>query len=139
LTGVDGCGSFAPVSTMTADSNPIPAAPFRLGDERLVRLTPAAARRVRELLAEQGRGDGVLRVTMVGGGCSGLRYQVELQDAPARRDIVVATGGARVVVDSRSVPYVAGSEVDFVAAGRDGGFKVTNPNLTPTCSCDQLA
>jgi len=124
---------------MTANiANPTSAAPFRLGDERLVRLTPAAAQHVRELLAQQGRASGVLRVSVVGGGCSGLRYQVELQDAPAARDIAVETGGVRVVVASRSVPYVAGCEVDYVAAAQDGGFKVKNPNFAPICSCEEV-
>ena len=118
-------------------ANPTSAVPFRLGDERLVRLTPAAAQRVRELLAQQGRAGGVLRVSVVGGGCSGLRYKVELQDAPASRDILVETGGVPVVVASRDVPYVAGCEVDYVAAKRDGGFKVKNPNFTPICSCEE--
>lgn len=124
--------SFRRVFIM-ADKNSIPV---RLADERLVRLTPAAAQRVRELLTARGNAIGVLRVSAIGGGCSGLRYKVELQDAPADRDIAVDTAGLRVVVDSRSVSHVAGCEVDYVAAGRDGGFKVKNPNFTPTCSCE---
>lgn len=109
---------------------------LRFADERLVRLTPAAAQRVRELLAHQGRATGVLRVSVVGGGCSGLRYKVELADAPAARDLAVDTAGVRVVVASRDVPHVAGCEVDHVAAKADGGFKVKNPHFTPSCSCE---
>ena len=119
-------------------ANPTPAAPFHIGDERLVKLTPAAAQHVRELLAQQSRAGGMLRVSVVGGGCSGLRYKVELQNAPASRDILVETGGVRVVVASRDVPYVAGCEVDYVMAAQDGGFKVSNPNFAPICSCEEV-
>ncbi len=75
------------------------SAGFRVGDERLVKLTPSAAGKVASLLAKQGRPNGVLRVAVVGGGCSGLQYKMDLQDAPANRDILVESGGVRVVVD----------------------------------------
>ena len=79
------------------------AAPiFRVGDERLVKLTPSAAGKVSSLLTKQGRPNGVLRVAVIGGGCSGLQYKMDLQDAPANRDILVESGGVRVVVDPRA-------------------------------------
>lgn len=109
---------------------------FRVGDERLVRLTPSAAQKVASLLARQGRPDGVLRVAVVGGGCSGLQYKMDLQDAPANRDILVESGGVRVVVDPKSALYVTGSELDYLDA-LDGGFKVKNPNAATTCSCGE--
>ncbi|MGA9776999.1 MAG: HesB/IscA family protein [Limisphaerales bacterium] len=109
---------------------------FRLGDERLVKLTPSAAQKVTALLTKQGRPDGVLRVAVVGGGCSGLQYKMDLQDAPANRDILVETGGVRVVVDPKSALYVTGSELDYLDA-LDGGFKVKNPNAATTCSCGE--
>jgi iron-sulfur cluster assembly protein len=109
---------------------------FRAGDERLVKLTPSAAQKVSALLAEKGKPNGVLRVAVVGGGCSGLSYEMDLQDAPASRDFVVESGGVRVVVDPKSALYVTGCEVDFVDA-LDGGFKIKNPNAATTCSCGQ--
>ncbi len=109
---------------------------FRLGDERLVKLTPSAAQKVTALLTKQGRPDGVLRVAVVGGGSSGLQYKMDLQDAPANRDILVETGGVRVVVDPKSALYVTGSELDYLDA-LDGGFKVKNPNAATTCSCGE--
>jgi len=113
------------------------AAPnFRVGDERLVKLTPSAAGKVASLLAKQGRPNGVLRVAVVGGGCSGLQYKMDLQDAPANRDILVESGGVRVVVDPKSALYVTGSELDYLDA-LDGGFKVKNPNAASTCSCGE--
>ena len=110
---------------------------FRLGDERLVKLTANAAKKVTSLLTRQGRPNGVLRVAIVGGGCSGLQYKMDLQDAPASRDILVESGGVRVVVDPKSALYVTGSELDFIDALQDGGFKVTNPNAATTCSCGE--
>ncbi|HTA94726.1 MAG TPA: iron-sulfur cluster assembly accessory protein [Verrucomicrobiae bacterium] len=109
---------------------------FRVGDERLVKLTPNAAQKVSTLLTKQGRPNGVLRVAVVGGGCSGLQYKMDLQDNPANRDILVESGGVRVVVDPKSALYVTGSELDYIGA-LDGGFKVTNPNAATSCSCGE--
>ena len=110
---------------------------IRMGDERLIKVTASAARKVSGLLTKQGRAQGVLRVAVVGGGCSGLQYKMDLQDGPASRDIMVETGGIRVVVDPKSALYVTGSELDFVDALQDGGFKVKNPNAATSCSCGE--
>jgi len=109
---------------------------FRVGDERLVKLTPTAAHKVASLLAKQGRPQGVLRVAVVGGGCSGLQYKMDLQDGPTSRDILVESGGVRVVVDPKSALYVTGSELDYLDT-LDGGFKVKNPNAATSCSCGE--
>jgi iron-sulfur cluster assembly accessory protein len=121
----------------TSAQTPPVAPTVRVGDERLIRVTPAAARKVSSLLTKQGRAQGVLRVAVVGGGCSGLQYKMDLQDAPAARDIMVDTGGIRVVVDPKSALYVTGSELDYVDALQDGGFKVKNPNAATSCSCGE--
>lgn len=110
---------------------------YRIGDERLIKLTPGAARKVKVLLGKQGRATGVLRVAVVGGGCSGLQYKMDLQDGPANRDILVESAGVKVVVDPKSALYVTGSELDYVDALQDGGFKVKNPNAATTCSCGE--
>ena len=110
---------------------------FRVGDERLVKLTANAARKVTALLTKQGRPAGVLRVAVIGGGCSGLQYKMDLQDGPASRDFLVESAGVRVVVDPKSALYVTGSELDYVEALTDGGFKVKNPNAATSCSCGE--
>src|SRR5213082_3990671 len=120
----------------TIATKPTAAPAFRTGDERLVKLTPSAAHKVTSLLARQGRPNGVLRVAVIGGGCSGLQYKMDLQDAPANRDILVETAGVRVVVDPKSALYVTGSELDYLEA-LDGGFKVKNPNAATSCSCGE--
>jgi len=116
---------------------PSAAPSFRLGDERLIKLTAGAARKVTALLTKQGRANGVLRVAVLGGGCSGLQYKMDLQDGPASRDILVETAGVRVVVDPKSALYVTGSELDYVDALQEGGFKVKNPNAATSCSCGE--
>jgi len=117
-------------------SKPAATPSFRVGDERLVKLTSSAAKKVATLLTKQGRLNGVLRVSVVGGGCSGLQYKMDLQDGPASRDILVESAGVRVVVDPKSALYVTGSELDYLSA-LDGGFKVKNPNAATSCSCGE--
>lgn len=110
---------------------------FRVGDERLVKVSPNAAKKVSSLLQRQNRPQGVLRVAVIGGGCSGLQYKMDLQDGPANRDILVESAGIKVVVDPKSALYVTGSELDYVDALQDGGFKVKNPNAATSCSCGE--
>ena len=119
-------------------ASPASATPsYRVGDERLIKVTANAAKKVNALLLKQGRANGVLRVAVLGGGCSGLQYKMDLQDGPASRDIMVETGGIKVVVDPKSALYVTGSELDYQDALQDGGFKVKNPNAATSCSCGE--
>jgi iron-sulfur cluster assembly protein len=123
---------------IAANASPIRSAPnFRVGDERLIKVTASAAKKVGTLLTKQGRAQGVLRVAVVGGGCSGLQYKMDLQDGPANRDILVESAGIKVVVDPKSALYVTGSELDYVDALQEGGFKVKNPNAATSCSCGE--
>ena len=110
---------------------------YRTGDERLVKLTSSAADKVTTLLQRQGRPNGVLRVAVMGGGCSGLQYKMDLQDSPANRDILVESLGVRVVVDPKSALYVTGSELDYQSGLEESGFKVNNPNAATSCSCGE--
>lgn len=130
--------NLEPFNVITPTANSSQGQPnFRVGDERLVRVTPSAARKVGALLARQGRPNGVLRVAVVGGGCSGLQYKMDLQDGPANRDILVESAGIKVVVDPKSALYVSGSELDYIDALQEGGFKVKNPNAASSCSCGE--
>src|SRR6201996_1994743 len=123
------------IASSAAQTRTTPA--FRVGDERLIKVTENAAKKVGALLTKQGRAQGVLRVAVVGGGCSGLQYKMDLQDGPANRDILVESGGIKVVVDPKSALYVTGSELDYVDALQEGGFKVKNPNAATSCSCGE--
>lgn len=108
-----------------------------MGDERLVKLTSSASNKVRALLERQGRANGVLRVAVIGGGCSGLQYKMDLQDSPANRDILVESQQVKVVVDPKSALYVTGSEIDYIESLEETGFKVHNPNAATSCSCGE--
>ena len=118
-------------------ATPTPAINFKIGNERLVKVTETAATRLNSLLAKQGRASGALRVAVIGGGCSGLQYKMDLVDGPANRDIMVHSSGVRVVVDPKSALFVSGSLLDFSDDLQKGGFKVTNPNAVAHCSCGE--
>ena len=102
----------------------------------MVQMTEKAIGKVKEIMSSQEPSPAGLRIAVVGGGCSGLQYKMDLQDAPANRDILVETAGVRVVVDPKSALYVTGSELDYLDA-LDGGFKVKNPNAATSCSCGE--
>src|SRR5437588_4652652 len=72
---------------------------IKIGNERLIKVTENASRRLRSLLEKQGRPEGALRVAVIGGGCSGLQYKMDLVDGPAPRDILVLSFNVRVVTD----------------------------------------
>jgi len=121
---------------------PAPAAPngeikFKIGNERLVKVTEDASRKLNSLLQKQGRAHGALRVAVIGGGCSGLQYKMDLVDGPANRDIMVESQNVRVVVDPKSALFVSGSVLDYSDDLQKGGFKVTNPNAVAHCSCGE--
>lgn len=111
--------------------------PYKIGNEKLVKVTDSASLKVRTLLDRQGRPGGALRVAVIGGGCSGLQYRMDLVDAPVARDILVESNGVRVVVDMKSALFVSGSLLDFSDDLQKGGFKVTNPNAVAHCSCGE--
>lgn len=110
---------------------------YRMGNEKLIRVKEAASARLRSLLEKQGRPQGALRVAIIGGGCSGLQYKMDLVDGPANRDIMVESNQVRVVIDPKSALFVSGSELDFSDDLQKGGFKVTNPNAVAHCSCGE--
>ena len=110
---------------------------YRIGNEKLIRVRDAASARLRQILERQGRPQGALRVAVIGGGCSGLQYKMDLVDGPANRDILVESNQVKVVVDPKSALFVSGSELDFSEDLQQGGFKVSNPNAAVTCSCGE--
>ena len=110
---------------------------FKVGNERLVKVTENASRKLTSLLQKQGRAHGALRVAVIGGGCSGLQYKMDLVDGPANRDIMVESSSVRVVVDPKSALFVSGSVLDYSDDLQKGGFKVTNPNAVAHCSCGE--
>ncbi len=108
----------------------------RVGDERLVRLSPEAGVKVNALAEREGKGE-FLRLGISGGGCNGLSYKMKFTGEPKRGDILVESAGARVLVDTKSALYLKGTEVDYSAALVAGGFKFSNPNAKASCSCGE--
>jgi iron-sulfur cluster assembly accessory protein len=110
---------------------------YKIGNERLVRVTDNAARKLTALLEQKGNPNGALRLAVIGGGCSGLQYVMDLVDGPRERDILVPTNNVRLVVDPKSALFVSGSVLDYSEDLQKGGFKVTNPNAVAHCSCGE--
>jgi iron-sulfur cluster assembly accessory protein len=99
-----------------------------------ISVSDRAANRIRDILANEA-GQRALRVSVLGGGCSGFRYDFELVQDVNADDLVIEKSGARVVIDPVSIPYMAGSEIDFVDDLIGASFKITNPNATASCGC----
>lgn len=101
-------------------------------------LTERAAARIAEIAAAQappGADAPALRVAVLAGGCSGFQYRFDLDTAPQPDDLVIARGGARVVVDPASMDLLAGSELDYTDELMGSHFAVRNPNAKSACGC----
>ena len=102
----------------------------------MVTLTETAAKKISELRLEEGKPEWALRIRVVGGGCSGMSYELGWDDAPADDDSVVESQGIKVCVDTHSAPYRQGSEIDYVDNNMMGaGFAIKNPNVKSSCGC----
>lgn len=101
-----------------------------------MQLPPKVTDRAFERLAEIGAGDSgqALRVAVDGGGCSGFQYDIAL-DTPAEGDFVLESQGQKVVVDSVSLPFLAGATIDFSEELIGARFIIENPNASSSCGC----
>ena len=136
----DSTAIAAPSPTLSAPpalsvSNGLPEG-VREGNENLIHLTMPTGAKVASLIARENQGD-LLRVAITGGGCNGLSYKMKFVPEPKRGDILVRTGGARVIVDSKSALYLKGTHLDYSDAMVAGGFKFSNPNAKASCSCGE--
>ena len=113
---------------MTTEEAPI-------GPPAALVFTDAAAIKVGELIRDEANPNLKLRVFVSGGGCSGFQYKFDVERAQAEDDLVIARDSAVVLVDPASVPFLAGSEVDFVDDLIGASFRVVNPNATASCGC----
>jgi len=104
----------------------------------MVTLTELAAKKVADLRMEEGKPEWGLRVRLIGGGCSGMSYELGWEDQEAEGDTVVESNGVKVYVDRHSATYVAGSEIDYIDNNMLGaGFSIKNPNVKSSCGCGQ--
>ena len=106
-----------------------------IADTPAVTLSDRAAKRVSRILSKEAPGT-VLRISVAGGGCSGFQYEYNLvQEEPNADDLVLQKGDATVLIDSLSLEFMGGSEIDFVDGLHASGFKFNNPNVKSTCGC----
>ena len=122
-------------NTMHTDSVTALDAPVPVVAPTVVHVTEAAAGKIRDLLAEEGKTDSGLRVFVQGGGCSGFQYGLMIEESGGVGDQQFESNGVRLFVDPVSVSYLRGAEVDFVDTITGGGFTIKNPNATSTCGC----
>ncbi len=102
----------------------------------LVSLTPTAADKIRELMAEDPEGESsVLRVAIQGGGCSGFQYGLGFDAGPVDDDATIKQHGVTIVIDPYSAPYLKGATIDFLTGLEESGFKIDNPNAQASCGC----
>ncbi|OWV88777.1 heme biosynthesis protein HemY [Rhizobium sp. N122] len=99
-----------------------------------VTLSDAAAKRIAAIVGAEA-GKSALRVSVEGGGCSGFSYKFDLADRAGDDDVVVEKNDAKVLIDSLSLVYMAGSEIDFVDNLLGQSFQIKNPNAVASCGC----
>jgi iron-sulfur cluster assembly protein len=104
----------------------------------MIEATEAAVDQIQGLLEEDGKLDTHrLRLKVVGGGCSGLQYQLAFDDNLRENDHEIEADCVRLVIDEKSALYLVGSVLDFVDTLQESGFKIENPNASNTCGCGQ--
>jgi iron-sulfur cluster assembly accessory protein len=99
-----------------------------------VTLTARAAKRIGDILKREPQG-AMLRVSVVGGGCSGFQYKFDFDQTQAADDLVLAREGAVVLIDPMSQQYMAGAEIDYVDDLIGASFKINNPVASASCGC----
>lgn len=101
-----------------------------------ISLTEKAAQHVSNFIAKRGKGVG-LRIGVRTSGCSGMAYKLEFADAIDTDDVQFVSHGVTVLVDSKSLVYIDGMELDFQREGLNEGFKFNNPNVKNECGCGE--
>jgi len=102
----------------------------------MLTLTTTAVEKVKSILTERGE-EGGLRISVVGGGCSGFQYQMSLDKQANADDQIIEQDGLKLFVDSRSLLYLNGTRVDYVDGLTGSGFKFENPNSKGSCGCGE--
>ena len=104
----------------------------------MIEVTEAATNRIQALLEDEGKQDTHgLRMKVVGGGCSGLRYELSFDDERKEIDTELEAGSVKIIVDEKSALYLVGTVLDFVDTLQESGFKINNPSASSTCGCGE--
>lgn len=123
------CGSGSGNKNVMGDSG------FTPTDETPIHLTAAAVEAVGKALKEEGESGDFLRISVVGGGCSGYQYGLDFDKEERMGDLALDFDGVKVVVDPVSAGYLRGTVVDYVSGLNGTGFQFKNPNAKRTCGC----
>ncbi len=98
-------------------------------------ITPNAVEKVKEIMTQQTPQPAGLRVSVVGGGCSGFSYQMNFENDTNPIDKTFEFDGLKIIVDQASLLYLKGTKIDFLESLTGSGFKFENPNVKSTCGC----
>ena len=109
--------------------------PTWAGEEQVLNFTDAAARKVGQLIEQEGNPGLKLRVYIQGGGCSGFQYGFTFDEETQDGDTAIENGGVVLLVDPMSVQYLTGAEIDYREDLSGAQFIIRNPNATTTCGC----
>lgn len=113
----------------------MPTLPGAATAEPEIKLMPAAAAKLKALLAERNLAAHGLRVFVSGGGCSGMQYGMAIEKEAGEFDAIFEQAGVQVFVDPTSMMYLAGASIDYVDNLMGGGFRIDNPNAVASCGC----
>lgn len=100
-----------------------------------IRITEKAVEMTKKALAEENLSGHGLRIAVRGGGCSGLEYALDFEEAARPGDTILEVSGLKVFIDMASLQYLKGTEIDYVTGLQGSGFKFNNPNAKRTCGC----
>ena len=103
----------------------------------MINLTENAAKHVKSLMLGQHKEGYGLRIKVLGGGCAGYQYQIDIEEKPQEKDSVLEFYGVKVFVDPKTALFIQGTEIDYVEGLMASGFKFKNPKSTGSCSCGE--
>ena len=109
--------------------------PFIASDEQPITLTPSAVEAVRNAIKSEGEPGDSLRVSVVGGGCSGYQYNLDFEKETRMGDLTLHFEDVQIIIDPISAGYLKGTTIDYISGLQGTGFKFNNPNAKRTCGC----
>ncbi len=101
----------------------------------MIKLTSSAVDQVKKVQVDEKKPGWALRVSVTGGGCSGLSYKLDFVETPSEKDKIFEQDGVKVAVDPKSLLYLQGMELDFSSGLNGKGFVFNNPNAKKSCGC----
>lgn len=110
---------------------------FIPSDDTPICVTDAAIAAIKNAIEQEGESGDGLRVSVIGGGCSGLQYNLDFEKEPRAGDCTMQFGEIQVFIDSVSAGYLKGTTIDYVSGLQGTGFKFNNPNARRTCGCGE--